>query len=112
MTIYEEHIKALEFYRDQIPQWANEKYVGRVIPTNFSEMEFPLLTKREQLCHCVWMTEEMLRMIKKENGNIAIDKIARWTGFIQGVIIVHGLTSIANERERTRPWFKKESTNV
>lgn len=34
-----------------------------------------------------------------------IDKIYRWIGFIQGVLIVEGITSVHEEREYTRPLF-------
>jgi len=109
-TIYEEHISALEFYRDTIPIWWKEKSkFGVVVPHNFSDHKFSDLQVNQQICHCLWMMEEMLRIDKKEKSNVAIDKVARWIGFVQGVLIVHGFTEIQDERERTRPWFKKDT---
>lgn len=34
-----------------------------------------------------------------------IDKLARWTGFIQGVMSARGWISVQAERDRTRPLF-------
>lgn len=39
------------------------------------------------------------------NVEMPIDKIARWTGFIQGVLAARGVISVDEERERTRPIF-------
>lgn len=34
-----------------------------------------------------------------------IDKLARWTGFVQGVMAARGWISVQAERDRTRPLF-------
>lgn len=39
-----------------------------------------------------------------------IDKLARWTGFVQGVMAVRGWISVEAERDRTRPLFTAYET--
>ena len=46
----------------------------------------------------------MLSVIES-SPNMPIDKIARWTGFIQGVLAERGLIDVDDERNRTRPIF-------
>lgn len=36
-----------------------------------------------------------------------VEKQMRWLGFIQGVLIMNGLTTVTEERNFTRPFFKK-----
>lgn len=57
----------------------------------------PEKTKGEHLFHMVSVIENSLDM--------PIDKIARWTGFIQGVLAARGLLDVDAERDRTRPIF-------
>jgi len=37
--------------------------------------------------------------------HMPLDKLARWTGYIQGSLIAEGVTTIDKERDRTRPIF-------
>jgi hypothetical protein len=109
MSLYDENVKALAFYRDIIPVWAESKFYTKDIkPANRSEQKFSELSSIKQVEHCLWMTIEMQRMLKETQGNVSIDKLARWLGFIQATLIINGLTEISAERERTRPWFKDE----
>lgn len=34
-----------------------------------------------------------------------IDKVSRWVGYVQGVLIAHGHLDTTEERNRTRPFF-------
>lgn len=43
--------------------------------------------------------------IIERTTDMPIDKIARWTGFIQGVLAARGLLNVDDERNRTRPIF-------
>lgn len=47
-----------------------------------------------------WMVDRCL-----SDETMPLDKINRWVGFIQGVLAVQGLLSVAAERDRTRPIF-------
>jgi hypothetical protein len=94
---------------DQATQAAFERYqyiiaAYGVDATNHSNDEFSKLTKWQQLAHCRWMTEHQMH---PNQSHHSIDKKSRWLGFIQGVLIVHGITSIEKERNITRPWFTK-----
>lgn len=54
--------------------------------------------------HLFYMIDEI-----KCNPHMPIDKIARWTGFIQGVLAARGVISVDVERDRTRPIFNREN---
>lgn len=54
--------------------------------------------------HLFFMIQEI-----KSNRHMPIDKIARWTGFIQGVLAARGLIDVDAERARTRPIFNREN---
>jgi hypothetical protein len=71
-------------------------------PGNFSDQNFSKLPKYSQLSHCRWMAQHQMHPAQAHHS---IDKKSRWLGFIQGVLIVHGLTDIEAERNITRPWF-------
>lgn len=57
-----------------------------------------------QLKHCHWMCDKAI----SEANNWPIDKLSRWLGFVQAILIIYGLTTINKERDETRPLFKKE----
>jgi hypothetical protein len=73
-----------------------------IAPENFSDKEFSKLTKAQQFAHCRWMAQHQMQPAQAHHS---IDKKSRWLGFIQGVLIVHGITDIEHERNITRPWF-------
>lgn len=52
----------------------------------------------------------LLRMIREiaTDDTMPIDKVARWTGFIQGVLATRGVISVDEERDRTRRIFTGE----
>jgi len=43
----------------------------------------------------------------ERSEELEIDKLGRWVGFIQGVLMTHGLLDVNEERDRTRPIFTK-----
>ncbi len=69
---------------------------------NYWDKKFSTLSKWDQLAHCRWMAQHQM---KPETAHFSIDKKSRWLGFIQGVLIVYGITDIETERNITRPWF-------
>jgi len=50
------------------------------------------------------------KAIEEYNG-LPIDKLSRWLGYIQGVIIERNLTTIQTERDFSRPLFHKAYKN-
>lgn len=70
-----------------------------------------MLREHEPLCqpipgtdesHLRWMLEE-IRTHQKQDEN----KYHRWFGFIQGILIMKGYTTVEDERNFTRLYFKK-----
>jgi hypothetical protein len=59
-------------------------------------------SEKTSAAHLRWMCAELL-------GNIRVfpvDKMGRWVGFIQGVMVCHGALDVDTERDRTRPLFE------
>ncbi len=54
--------------------------------------------------------EDLLPFIKEFSEAIEISlplmKLNRWLGYIQGVLIERGLTTVDEERDFTRPYFR------
>jgi len=64
-------------------------------------LEFDLDEGNRQLCqHGV-----------QEYNNLPIDKLSRWLGYIQGVLIERKLTTVQIERDFSRPLFHKAYKN-
>ena len=55
--------------------------------------------------HVLWMCEHCEPQVRDDAHGFNPAKYSRWLGFIQGCIIMHGLTTVEAERNRTRPWF-------
>lgn len=58
------------------------------------------------LNHLLWMCNTMIKNLKTDPA-YPIDKASRWLGFVQGILIAKKLTTVKDERNITRPWFKK-----
>lgn len=58
-----------------------------------------------QLNHLLWMCEHLLKNIRDDGRGFATDKYSRWIGYIQGVLVSKGHTTVREERDVTRPWF-------
>lgn len=95
MTIDNATLKAFEHYREMLGSRG-------VTATNHESHTWTELSKHQQHEHCAWMCEYMLSPLTK---HYSIDKKSRWLGFIQGVLICNGMTTIDAERDITRPWF-------
>jgi hypothetical protein len=50
--------------------------------------------------HLLWMIEQI-----NTNDMMSVDKVARWMGFIQGVMVMRGFITVDEERDRTRGIF-------
>lgn len=51
--------------------------------------------------HLLWMCSAAI----DHAGAWPVDKLSRWLGFIQGVLTVRGILSVADERALSRPLF-------
>jgi hypothetical protein len=49
--------------------------------------------------HLRWMCDNV------DCFNWGVDKVSRWLGFVQGVMIVNGLLTVDAERDYSRPIF-------
>lgn len=54
-------------------------------------------------CHLRWMLAELRKTMDAQ-------KAMRWLGFIQGVMISNGMTTVTVERDFTRPYFRPTTT--
>lgn len=57
------------------------------------------------LCHVLWMLHQLRKPM--ETG-----KAMRWLGFIQGILIERGFTTVTAERDFTRPYFSTRGADV
>ena len=89
--------KAFEFYATMLRERGTK-------PVNHTEIENGDTTSFE---HLLWMCEHCEPRVRDDGQGMPTDKYSRWLGFIQGCIIMHGLTTVEDERNRTRPWFTK-----
>lgn len=62
--------------------------------------------------HILWMCNELEKKIVPYTGTgFSVDKFSRWVGFVQGILIAKGLTTVQAERDITRPWFNPVETD-
>lgn len=62
---------------------------------------------------CVWRYQEMakdhpdlLKFLNEFHGDVPLNKLNRWLGYVQGVLIERGITTVQAERDWTRPLFR------
>lgn len=51
--------------------------------------------------HLQWMC----RTMQDEGRTWPVDKLSRWLGFVQGVLVMQGVITVDEEREFSRPLF-------
>ncbi|PCJ96749.1 MAG: hypothetical protein COA52_00650 [Hyphomicrobiales bacterium] len=58
--------------------------------------------------HVYWMCCECNKSIDVKNKKNAwsVDKYSRWIGFIQAALVMHKITTVDEERDKTREWLK------
>jgi hypothetical protein len=88
-------LKAFEYYADMIRHRGYR-------PINQTEVEGGDPTDPS---HLLWMCEFRIPRVRDDGLGMSTDKYSRWLGFIQGCLIMHGWTTVQDERDRTRPWF-------
>lgn len=57
---------------------------------------------KRSLAYAAWFIDHAL----ERGPELRLDKLARWIGFIQGVLAVNGVIEVDAERDRTRPIFQ------
>lgn len=56
---------------------------------------------RHSLENLAWMCNEAI----KRAGELPLDKLSRWLGFVQGCLAMRGLIDVDSERNLSRPLF-------
>ena len=69
--------------------------------TGMANYKGDLQQKEVTLENLIWMCQTIMANI----DSYPVDKQGRWIGFVQGVLACKGILSVANERDRTRPFF-------
>lgn len=59
-------------------------------------------TPEQEYGHLLWMIDVCIFELKTTENISNIEKYHRWLGFIQGVLVVFGETTIQEERDATR----------
>lgn len=88
-------LKAFKYYKNMLE---NRGYVS----INHTEKKDGDPTNPE---HLLWMCNHCIPRIRDDGMGYAVSKYSRWLGYIQGCLISRGLTTVEEERDRTRPWF-------
>ena len=74
-----------------------DRYISKINSFNGNFLEIPKANK-----------EHILSMLKKlKNEDFNLDKMARWIGYIQGVLAVNQVISVEEEMEFSRTLFQK-----
>lgn len=90
-------LKAVDRYIEMIEAKGGIKPVNETLREDGDPTSLP---------HILWMLKELKTKIQPYSGNgFSVDKFSRWLGFIQGVLISKGLTTVRAERDITRSWF-------
>jgi hypothetical protein len=55
--------------------------------------------------HLLWMCEHCLQRLRHPEPGMDVGKYSRWLGYVQGCLICRGVTTVLDERERSRAWF-------
>jgi hypothetical protein len=50
--------------------------------------------------------EDIVLFLSEFNSSVPLTKLNRWLGYVQGVLIVRGATTVKAERDWTRPLFR------
>lgn len=48
---------------------------------------------------------ELIDIAVSKGNTFPTDKLNRWLGFVQAIVIFNNLTSVQEERDYSRPWF-------
>ncbi|AUZ95395.1 hypothetical protein FDI40_gp636 [Agrobacterium phage Atu_ph07] len=93
---------------------AVKRYVELLESKNAKPVNNTVIENGDPTClnHLLWMCKELEKKIVPYTGTgFSVDKFSRWVGFIQGILIAKGLTTVQAERDITRPWFNPVETD-
>lgn len=74
-----------------------ERYINILGPWAYSECTPDKPTEDK---HLTWMLKSILNV-----DNMSVTKKHRWLGYVQGIMVLKGYITVADEREFTRPLF-------
>ena len=99
---------------DEGSRKAFEYYAGLLRKAGYEPVNHTRIADGDptSLEHVLWMCEECEPQVRDDGMGMSVDKYSRWLGFIQGVIIMRGMTTVQAERDRTRPWFNDPNRKV
>ena len=63
-------------------------------------------SRYKEMCSDEKLSEFIEEYIEGCNDKLPLMKLNRWLGYIQGVLISRGITTITEERDWTRPLFR------
>lgn len=91
-------LKAFEYYRDML-------IAKKFKPVNHTTIDNGDPTHPE---HLLWMCIHCAARVRDDGQGMSVDKYSRWLGFIQGCLISQKMTTVEDERNRTRLWFTSQ----
>jgi hypothetical protein len=56
--------------------------------------------------------KDLVKFLDEFNYEVPLMKLNRWLGYVQGVLIERGVTTVEIERDETRPLFKPLDTKL
>ena len=90
LEIAECRIQVKTFYPDIV-----DRYLGYL--KNSPELG----TGKTKTSHLIWMLESI-----RDNSEMSLTKKHRWLGYIQGIMVSHGILDVVEERDSTREIFR------
>lgn len=92
------HFEGVKLALDRYEKMLQDR---KIVPANKADAD------PTSLPHAFWMVKELKRVLKEPHSKIVFsaDKVHRWLGFLQAILVVRGVTTVAEERNITRPWF-------
>ena len=76
----------------------------RVKARNHAELPTGDCTSLE---HLLWMCDTCIPNIRSDGRGYSVDKYSRWLGYVQGVLVCKGLTTVHAERDRVREFMNE-----
>ena len=92
-------LRAFEHYRDLLIGMGYVAHNEAELPAHFEEGD-PTDPR-----HLLWMCEHCVNQVRDDGKGFNVAKYSRWLGYVQGCLISQGITTVKEERNRTRPWF-------
>ena len=101
--ILQANITVLQYLKQVLISIENDKVLSKAYQIEGPDLQEGC-TRRQLLL--------MIEELEKNQLIMPIDKVARWVGFIQGVMCCRGYISVENERNRTRPIYQEAYKDI